>query len=179
MCNLNESVAKLAEFIEVNETLDASLVFPFWIKDKNFKFLRYNQAMVDLLYPGATLDSLLAKTDWEYAQSKKLPESTVNHIKNCCNLSDKDAMYSEDITNQYFEKVITMENDEFWLLSIKGRIPPKSKKGEGKGVIGMAIEFPSAELILKQNITETIKLSDNCYKLVNKKCKVNSSSRRY
>ena len=72
-----------------------------------------------------------------------------------------------------------MENNELWLLTIKGRIPPKSKKGEEKGVIGMAIEFPSAELTLKQNITETIKLSDNCYKLVNKKCKVNSSSRTY
>ena len=111
MHNLNESIAKLSEFIEVNETLDASLVFPFWIKDKNFKFLRYNQAMVDLLYPEATLDSLLAKTGWEYVQSKKLSENIVNRIKNCCNLSDKDAMYSEDITNQYFEKLITTEND--------------------------------------------------------------------
>ena len=128
MHNLNESIAKLSEFIEVNETLDASLVFPFWIKDKNFKFLRYNQAMVDLLYPEATLDSLLAKTGWEYVQSKKLSENIVNRIKNCCNLSDKDAMYSEDITNQYFEKVITTENDELWLLTIKGRIPPKSNR---------------------------------------------------
>ena len=166
MCKLDESIKELATYLDVDRMLNATGVVPFWIKDTSFKFLRYNQAMIDIIYPGAAFDALLNKTDWEYIATTGKSKKEVEHFKLGCKASDEDILNSKNASQKYFECVHTTDNRDLWLLTTKVRIPPESEKEKAKGIYGTAILFPNAPKIINSDVINTEKLTDTCYKIL-------------
>ena len=166
MCNLDESIKALADYINVDQMLNAVKVAPFWVKDTEYRFLRYNQAMIDILYPEAEFLDLMYKTDWEYAKERGFSDETIELIKDGCKKSDEDILHSDEASQQYFEMVRVSSGEPLWLLTTKVRIPPTIEKEQAKGIYGTAIIFPAAPRIIASGIMKTEKLTESCYKIL-------------
>jgi hypothetical protein len=166
MCGLDQSIKDLANYINVDQMLNAVRVTPFWVKDTQFRFLRYNQAMIDILYPDAQFQDLMYKTDWEYAKEKGFSKETVELIKEGCKKSDEDILLSNESSRQYFEMVRVSKGEPLWLLTTKVRIPQSVKKEKAKGIYGTAIIFPAAPRIIASGIMQTEKLTESCYRIL-------------
>ncbi len=166
MCKLDESIKELADYIDVDKMLNATGVVPFWIKDTDFRFLRYNQAMIDVLYPSAQFEDLKNKADWEYFESIGYSKAEVQHIKCGCKMSDEDVLRGSASSQKYFEFVKTTDNRELWLLTTKVRIPPTTKREKAKGIYGTAIIFDAAPKIIQSGILKIEKLTESCYKIL-------------
>lgn len=166
MCKLDESIKELAAYIDVDRMLNATGVVPFWIKDTNFRFLRYNQAMIDILYPGAQFNDLLNKADWEYISELGYPKNEVEFVKKGCKASDEDVLNSRRPSHKYFELVHTTDGSVLWLLTTKVRIPPEKEREKARGIYGTAITFPDAPKIISSKVMNTKQLTDTCYKIL-------------
>ena len=167
MHSFEDSLKKLEDYINIDSTLNATTESAFWLKDTNRRFVRYNQAMLDLLYPTASFDELYGKTDWEYAQSLQLSSSVLKDIKECCSLSDIYVLNATSKSEKFFERCnILGTTEQRWILTTKLRIPPESTKETCLGLYGTAIEFKQAEKIILSGILTLEKLSENCFRLV-------------
>ena len=166
MCKLDESIKALADYVDVDRMLNATGVAPFWIKDTNLRFLRYNQAMIDILYPTAKFDDLKNKADWEYFESVGYSKEEVQSIKDGCKMSDEDVLQGEAPSQKYFEFVKSTDGKELWLLTTKVKIPPTKKKEKAKGIYGTAIIFEAAPKIIESGILKIEKLTESCYKIL-------------
>lgn len=159
---MEEIIKKIEDYVKIDNALNSTTLSAFWIKDKEFKFLRYNQAMLNLLYPGAKGNDLIGMTDYEYAKKKGLSDEIVERIKTCCSMSDRYILESPRQEAKFFEKVCDGERT-FWLFTTKSRIPPTSNKDTCIGLFGTATLFPNADKIIESNILKLEKLSDSCY----------------
>lgn len=166
MCVLDSSIKQLSRYLEVDDMLNSVGVAPFWIKDINFRFLRYNQAMIDLLYPGAQKDELIGLTDWEYIEKLGRSKEEVERTRDCCTYSDVIVLESDKPSQKFFEFVKATNGVEMWFLTTKVRIPPEAKKEEAQGIYGTAIIFPWAPKIIETEIIKTKQLSKDCYLLI-------------
>lgn len=161
--DLDTSIDKLKDYFKWDSALNNTSAFPFWIKDRNFRFKRFNQAMIDKLYVGAKPEDLLDKTDWEYAASLGCDEKIVEDMKNCCQFSDALVLNGDLPSAVFLEHFETIWGESMWLQTAKSKIPPNSTKNTCVGIYGQAIIFPQAEAIIKSSNLHIKKLSDTCY----------------
>lgn len=166
MCILDKSIKELAAYIDIDRMLNTTGVVPFWIKDIDFRFLRYNKAMIDILYPGAGINDLLGKTDWEYLKAIGKSDKEVQYCKESCMISDLDMLKTEAASQKYFELVTPAKNKSFWLLTTKVRIPPEVVKEKAKGIYGTAVIFPGASKIIKSGVINLKPLTETCYRIL-------------
>ena len=167
MTELESRIKQLEEYVEVNLALNATTDSAFWLKDTSFRFVRYNQGMLDMLYPMANFEDLLGKTDYEYAQEINAPAEVVADMKACCVLSDIYVLNANSRSEKFFERCNVLgSSEQRWLFTTKLRIPPESTRETCLGIYGTALEFKQAEQIIQSGILNLEKLSDNCYRLV-------------
>lgn len=166
MCHeLDLNIEKLSKYFEVDDALNQTNDTAFWIKDKNFKFVRYNQGMLKMLYPKASSNDLYGLTDWEYAKKQGLSDKEVEYIRNCCRLSDEYVLNSKQHSARFYEKCQAVGGNSMWLLTTKAKFPPECDKESCLGTHGTAIIYPEAEIIIKSGLTKLKKLSDSCFLL--------------
>lgn len=172
MCAELDDIIKKTEIMLLTETsFNDSTEVAVWWKDRSFRFLRYNQGMVSMLYPEANLETLIGKTDWEYAKDVGCSEEIVNRIKNCCSFSDKYLLESDQMCIQFYERCrVVGSTKDVWLHTVKTRIPPKSKGEDAIGVFGAAFVDELAGMIIESSkFSDHIeKLSNNCYRIIKK-----------
>lgn len=169
MCAIEEfekAIDNLEKYVQLDNVLNSTKMTPFWIKDRNFRFLRVNQAICNLMYPGAKPEDLYGKTDWEYMASIGSSEEVVNYVKNCCVYSDKYTLKSKRTGEKFYEKASNTKGETFWLLTTKEKIPPETDERKAFGVYGTAVVFPLADKIIAENLQKLEKLSDNVYRII-------------
>lgn len=167
MTEFESRIKQLEEYVEVDLALNATTDSAFWFKDTSFRFVRYNQGMLDMLYPMANFEDLIGKTDYEYAEEINAPAEVVKDMKACCVLSDEYVLNASSRSEKFFERCnIIGSSEQRWLLTTKLRIPPESTRETCLGIYGTAVEFKQAEQIIQSGILNLEKLSDNCYRLV-------------
>lgn len=168
MTEFESRIKQLEEYVEVDSALNATTDSAFWFKDTSFRFVRYNQGMLDMLYPTANFADLLGKTDYEYAEETNAAADVVDAMKACCSVSDNYVFNASSRSEKFFERCTVLGSyEQRWLLTTKLRIPPESTRETCLGLYGTAVEFKQAEQIIQSGILNLEKLSDNCYRLVN------------
>lgn len=168
IARLDDSINKFEDYAKIDKILNETETTSFWIKDRNFKFLRLNQATCNLMYDGCKPENLLNLTDWEYMQKIGCSQDIVEKVKTCCSLSDMCTMNSENVGENFYEKFTTKAGKEIWLLTTKEKIPPTIERDKIFGIYGTAIVFPIAERIIQSGIQELEKLSDSVYRIIEK-----------
>lgn len=168
IARLDNSINKFEDYAKIDKILNETQTTSFWIKDKNFKFLRLNQATCNLMYDGCKPEDLLDLTDWEYMQKIGCSQDIVEKVKTCCFLSDIYTINSENVGENFYEKFTTKAGKEIWLLITKEKIPPTFERDKIFGIYGTAIVFPIAERIIQSDIQELEKLSDSVYRIIEK-----------
>lgn len=166
---LSNIISKMETLITTDSSLYNSPDIALWWKDKDFRFVRYNKGMLKMLYPKASENDLLGKTDWEYAKESGATQEQIDHIKNCCSFSDEYIVKSSAISMKFYERCV-VEGRTVWLLTVKARIPPSSNSSNLVGVFGVAQVSTLAERIISSGLFTDCyeKLSENCFRIIEK-----------
>lgn len=171
MCvELQQTIERMNTFMLTEKAQRSNTNIAIWWKDKDFRFVRYNDGMTHLLYPKATKPGELeGLTDWQYAQKIGIEPEKVEKIKNCCSFSDNYITHSKQTFVKFWERCNIVGTDDYvWLMTMKTRVPPESNEDTLIGVYGVATVSPFAERIINSGLfTDSYeKLSDSCYRIL-------------